>query len=428
MHLKKKNIVIPILAAICAIAFLVYYFIFTTRGSSAITKLALSKYVSSENINIRKSGGTLSRTLSYKDLVFENLEFLPQGSILKINELNIGLTSFTLSGLDINILNGSLAMPNFNTIFFSGNYQDGSFDINAYSQKIGVQAVLDLFAQSSNLSKISGMIGNLDVYIKGSLFEPQLTGGLQIETLSHNGFSIANCPVALDLQLNDIKDELKIFGTVSLSSAIITGPRGTSVNIQESKIMFNGDPQKPSFDLRGNSTVDGTKISIVVKGTLDKPELNLTSKPSLPQGQLLAMLATGKGWKGADQSLSSGQVSADLAADFIDYFAFGGTGSKIAKQLGISEVSLKFDKETRGIGLKKEITDKAGVTYGVEQTQTKEKETSVTQTVGGEYKVTESISVEAQRELKQNNTAEQTQGQDKPQAEGKVLLKYEKEF
>jgi autotransporter translocation and assembly factor TamB len=272
------------------------------------------------------------------------------------------------------------------------------------------------------------MIGNLDVYIKGSFLEPQLSGELQIETLSHNGFSITNCPVALNLQLTDIKDELKIFGTISLSSATITGPKETSVNLQESSIMFNGDPEKPSFDLKGDSTVAGTKINIVLKGTLKKPELKLTSEPPLPQEQLLVMLATGKGWKGAGQSLGSGHVSADLAADFIDYFAFGGMGSKIAKQLGISEVSLKFDKETRGIELKKEITDKSVLTYGVEQAQTKEKETSVTQTVGGEYKVTEAVSVEAEREFKQNNTAEQTQEQDKPQTEDKVLLKYKKEF
>ena len=428
MHLKKRVLIIPILAVICAIAFLAYYFIFTAKGSNAIAKLALSKYIASEDIEIKSVDGNLAQTLSYEDIIFQDLEFLPQGSILKMKKLDISFTVFNLSGLNVNIRNGSLIMPNFNTIFFSGAYQGGSLDVNAYSQKVSVKSALDLFTQSSNLSKISGMINELDVYIKGSFLDPQLTGEFNIETLSRDLFSIINCPGTLDLKLNDIKDELKISGTILLSSAVITGPKGTSVNLQESKIMFNGDPEKPSFDLKGNSTIEGTTINIALKGTLDNPELKLTSEPPLPQGQLLAMLATGKGWKGAGQSLSSGQLSPDLAADFIDYFAFAGTGSRIAKQLGISDISLKFDKETKGIGLKKEITDKSDLTYSIEQTQTKEKDTSVTQKIGGEYKITESISVGAEREIKQDYKTEQTQEQDKLHTEDKVLLKFKKEF
>jgi autotransporter translocation and assembly factor TamB len=429
MRLRKIfPFTIPILAIICGIALLAYYFLFTTRGSSSIAQLALSKYVSSEHIDIKEVDGNLSQTLSYKDIIFEDLEFLPPGSTLKIKELGISFSAFNPSGLNVNIRNGSLIMPNFNTIFFSGAYQGGSLDVNAYSQNVSIKSVLDLFTQSSNLKKISGMIGDLDVYVKGSFLDPQLTGEFKIDTLSRDLFSIANCPVTLDLQLNDIKGKLRISGTILLSNAVVTGPKGTSVNLQESKIMFNGDPGKPSFDLRGDSTIEGAKINIVLKGTLDKPELNLTSEPPLPQGQLLAMLATGKAWKGAEKSLSSGQLSPDLAADFIDYFAFGGMGSRIAKQLGISEISLKFDKETKGIELKKEITSKSGVTYGVEQTQINENDTSVTQKIGAEYQVTESISVEAEREFKQDNTTGQTQEQDKAQTEDKVLLKYKKEF
>ncbi|MFH1507166.1 MAG: translocation/assembly module TamB domain-containing protein [Candidatus Omnitrophota bacterium] len=429
MHLKKIYLLsMPILAVICTIAFLAYYFFFTTRGSSSIAKFALSKYTASEKINIKGVDGNLSQTLSFKDIIFEDLEFLPQGSIVKINKLDLSFASFNPPEIKVNIHNGALRMPSFNTIIFNGSYQQGSLEINVYSKNVGVRETLDLFTQSSDLKKISGMISDLDVYVKGSFLKPQLTGEFQIRELSRNGFSITNCPGRLDLQLNDIKEELKIFGTIFLSSGIVTGPKGTSLNLQECMIIFNGNPKKPSFDLRGASTVEGTKINIALKGTLEKPELKLTSEPSLPQGQLLVMLATGKAWKGTGKSISSGQLSPDLAADFIDYFAFGGMGSKIAKQLGISEISLKFDKETKGVGLKKEITNKAGVTYGVEQTQTKEKDTSVTQKVGGEYKVTDTISVGAEREFKQDDKTKQTEDQDKLQTEDKVLLKFKKEF
>ena len=140
----------------------------------------------------------------------------------------------------------------------------------------------------------------------------------------------------------------------------------------------------------------------------------------------MVMLATGKRWKGAEASLNNAVISPDLTADFIDYFVFGGMGSKIARQFGISDISLKIDKQTTGIGIKKEVSEKAEISYGIEQSQAKEKEPTVTQKVGGEYKITESVSVEAEKELKQDNETEKTQ--DKAQTDDKVLIKFKKEF
>ena len=383
----KSPIIILIVLSVFIISFCVYYFIFTPKGSGLITRWALSKYLDSENIDIKEVDGNLAQTFSYKDIIIKDLKFLPKESILKIKKLDIALISFGPSGLNLNIHNGILSMPGFNTIFFYGTYQKDSFDINVYSKNVGVRETLDLFTQSSNLRKISGMISSFDVYIKGSLLEPQLSGTFEIEELSRDWFSITDCSGSLDIQLKDIKEELKIFGAIFLSKAIVIGPKGTLINLQESKIFFDGDPGKPSFDLKGISTIEGTKINIVLKGTLDKPELELTSEPSLSQERLLVMLATGKGWKGAERSFGSQQLSPDLVADFIDYFAFGGTGARIVKQLGISEISLKLDQNTKGIGIKKDVTTKTGVSYSVEQSQTEQKDATVTQKVGGEYTI-----------------------------------------
>lgn len=427
---KKLNspIIIAVVLFLSIISSCLYYFIFTSSGSSLITKLVISKYVESRDIDIKSTKGSLSQKLIFQDIEIENLKWLPKGSIIKIKKLGFYFTSFNLTGLNIEISNGRLILPDSESILFYGSYKDSSLDINTYSNYVNVKALLDMFFERKILKGFSGTTKDIDIYVKGTFLEPTITGELQIQEFQREGFLIFDCPTSFNLSFKGIKEELKIYGELNFSKGEISGTNTATVTLNPSKVSFNGSYQNPSFNIRGTSNVEKTKINITLKGTMSKPELILSSEPPMPQERLMVMLVTNKSWKGAEESASRGQISADLAADFIDYFAFGGTGSRIAQQLGISEISLKFDKETKGIDLKKEITSKSGVTYGIEQTQTKEKDASITQKVGGEYKVTETISVGAEREFKQDNTTEQTQDQDKLQTEDKVLLKYKKEF
>ncbi|MFH1902307.1 MAG: translocation/assembly module TamB domain-containing protein [Candidatus Omnitrophota bacterium] len=425
--MKKKHLLsVLIFALIGLIIFLAYYFFFTTKGSSSIAEVALSKYLESEDIDIKKVEGNLARTLSYENIIFEDLKFLPEGSILKIQKLDISLTSLNFSGLTVKIHNGTLRMPNFDTILFYGLFEEGGLDINVYSKNVGVREVFDLFARSSDLKKISGLINDLDVYIKGTFLEPELTGTFKIDKLIQNEFSIINSPCSFNLRLKDLKDELKLFGSVSLNSGVISGSKTALINMQESKIIFNGVLKKPSLDLKGTSIVEGIKINVTLKGTFEKPGLKLASDPPRPQERLLIMLVTGKSWKGAEGSLSKGQLSVDLAKDFIDYFFFAGAGSKLAKRLGISDFSVTFEKDKKGVGIKKVVSGKMDVNYAVEQSQEKEGKAAVTQKVGGEYKITDSVSIGVEKELKQDNRTDQIQENQK--TDDKVILKYKKEF
>ena len=92
----------------------------------------------------------------------------------------------------------------------------------------------------------------------------------------------------------------------------------------------------------------------------------------------------------------------------------------------ISEISFKFDKETKGIEIKKNVTEKVEAGYGVEQTQKLDGNIETKQKVSGEYKVTDSISVGAERGItqeKNNGTTQDTQ-----KANDKVTIKFKKEF
>ena len=386
----------------------------------------LSKYLESKDIDIKKADGNLLQTLTYKDILIENLEFLPKDSILRIKKIDISLMPLNISRLTVKIHNGMLMMPNFDAILFYGSFQEGGFDMNVYSKNVGVREVLGLFARNSDIEKISGTISGLDAYIKGTFLEPELTGTFAIDKLTRDGFSITSSPCSFNLHLKDTKDELKLFGSISLNSGVISGPKTTLINMQESKIIFNGIPQKPSLDFKGTSTIEGIKINIVLKGTMDTPDLKLTSVPSLPQEQLLVMLVTGKSWKAAQVSLSKGQISPELAKDFIEYYIFSGLGDKIAQQFGLTNLTLKYDNQSKGIGVEKTITDKVKAIYIIEQPQVKGEQPAAVQKVGGEYKITESISIEAEKEIKQNNKSDETQ--QKSNSDDKAFLKYKKDF
>ena len=426
MRIKK----LPRWILVVIISFLIIasgYFLFSTTGGSAfITKLVISKYVKSDNLTVNKIEGNLFHTLSYEDLLIENLKFLPQGSILKIKKIDFLFTSFGVSGIDIKIHNGTLKIPGSDKILFYGSVQKGEIDINVYSKYVNVGNMLDLFAESNTLKKISGIINDLDIHIKGVFFEPILEGEFYIKSLSRDSFSMTDCPVFLNVEVNNIFEEVMLYGKIFLKKGVLTGPKTAVVTLLPSGILFNGDPKKPSFDLKGTSTVEGIKIDISLKGPVDNPHLKLTSSPSLSQDKLLVMLATNKRWKSVETASTKGQLSADLAKDFIDYFAFSGSGSKIAQQFGISDISFTFEKGKKGLGVKKSITQKVDASYAVEQSQGEEGDATSTHTIGGEYKISENISVGAETELKQESKSESTEKVQ--ESEEKVILKFKKDF
>jgi len=143
---------------------------------------------------------------------------------------------------------------------------------------------------------------------------------------------------------------------------------------------------------------------------------------------LLVMLATGQPWKGMESSYQSGQLNPDLARDFLDYFLLGGSGSKLAKKLGISEVSFKYDAASQGIKATSPITDKIGVIYGVEQTKPSGENQAVTTQydVGAKLKFTDSLSLTGETQI--NKQDAQTVPGEQPKPEDKVILKYEFKF
>ncbi|MBN1913477.1 MAG: translocation/assembly module TamB domain-containing protein [Candidatus Omnitrophica bacterium] len=423
MRLKKPYLylILPIFLILTA-----YYLFFTAAGATSIIKLFLSRYIAPESLSFSRAQGSIAQAVSYENIVLDSLDFLPGGSVLKVQKLKISFSSLSLSSLELDINNARLVMPNFDTVLFYGSLKQGDLDINVYSKSISAAEILNLFIKDDKAQKISGVIADFDAYIKGRLSEPQLKGEFNIIELSRNGFSLLNTPVIFDLRLKDIDKGLKVSGPVLLKGGNVSATKIIPVDLKESRIIFDGLPQSPILDLAGRSVVEQVKIDINLSGTPQKPELKLSSEPPHPEKILLLMLLTGKSWKSTEGMFSQGQLSADLAKDFIDYFFFAGAGARLAQGLGINDLSLILEKDKKGIGFKKAISDKVDASYAVEQDKTKKEEAGLTQKVGTEYKITDSISIKAEKDLKQEDKSKEAQ--DKQKADDKVMINIKKKF
>lgn len=427
--MSYKKIPLIIITGIVVFIFLSlvlgYCIFFTERGLNFFTKIALSYYTKSEDVEIKKIERTLPQSLSFHDISLENLKYMPPGTMLEIKKADIYINPFRIEESNLSVHNGRIKIPDSDPVLFHGDYKDGILDFNIYSKNIDIRQIAG-FIKDRVLKDITGNADNVDIYIKGRLFEPEVTGGFHISNLLRRGFSISDCPVSFELNLKEIMTGPKIYGDVTLDSGQISGPKTAAVKLVSGRISFSGKPDAPVFDFKGVSNIEGIKINIELKGTVEKPDLKLSSEPFLPRGMLLLMLATNKNWKGVEGLLNQGQISPDIVKDFIDYFFFAGTGAKIARHFGINGILLRYDDKTKSIGVRKDIGGKAEVNYSVEQPQAKEEKPVTTHKIGSEVKVTDAVSVEAERELKEDTDT--VKEESKLQSNDKVLLKYKKQF
>jgi translocation and assembly module TamB len=160
----------------------------------------------------------------------------------------------------------------------------------------------------------------------------------------------------LDAQLGG---RLKIAGTtdnpqVSGAFTMIRGAfslAGTNLNFTSGKVSFNGQGLKggidPSLNFVAQSSViynGPTTVNLTVSGFADSPKISLTSTPSLPQDDLLALLLFGEpaSQLSAIQLAETGAALASLSG----IGGGGGGGSKwnpltwIKKALGLNTLSV----------------------------------------------------------------------------------------
>ncbi|MFH1092993.1 MAG: translocation/assembly module TamB domain-containing protein [Candidatus Omnitrophota bacterium] len=425
---NKKTILIflyAILSGLVLFSALIYFFLFTEKGGAFLSQRFMQVMNDRKEIVWQKNKGSLMSGMIYEDIELEDLKWFPAPNKLKIQSLTIDIDSFSLDGITLKIVNARFYLPDSEPIVFHGNLENKLLDFNFYTKAISDREIKSLI-NAENLQGITGYLADIDVFVKGSIQEPVFTGKLVIKKLLKNVFLLEKSPCVFVLNIKNNDGKLGLYGPFTFKGGTISGKKTALVHLQESRIIFNGDPKKPNLDIKAASAVEKVKMTIRLKGSFKEPDLQINSEPPMSKDRLLLALATNRTWKSTEELISKGSISPNLAKDFLDYFIFGGQGSKFAEKLGIKDVTIKYDTQgNKGVAVTKDLSSRLEGKYEIEEKKQTEGRTDISQKVGGEFKVTETISLDANKELKQKESNAQ---QENTATEDKVLLKYNKPF
>jgi len=428
MSKRNSSFIFSIAFFIVISIFALSYYLFSTHnGSVGFAEFILAKYLRAPNIKFEKAEGTLRTSLSLHDVFIENAQKLPPGAIIKVQRIDMSLKQLRLSKLFLNVYNGRLNLPFSDTILFYGDYKDKVLDLNIYSKKVSPREIIELFTSKRFLSTMSGIFSDVNLHITGKLNTLAMEGSFFIVKIIKESFSLTECSGSVMMYCDDLFESMTLTGEVVFKKGVAAGNNTAVIYLDNSKIIFESDSKHPQLNIRGHSIVEDVKINSVLQGTFDDPRLRLSSYPSLTQDILLVMLATGRSWGAQSAGMGQNVSSANLVRDFVDYFLFAGKGTQIARYLGINDISLTFNRQTKGVGVKTSIVNKVEVSYEVEPGEAGNTDQgSSKQKVGGELKITDTVSVAAEKELRQN-IGEQN-SEENINEEDRVYLQFKKQF
>ncbi len=362
-------------------ACIVAYLFLTPSGGRFIIGRFLSYKFSGIVLDSCKAEGSLSRQLILKDCTLRALPGLAQDSFARIQKVDIYFDSFRPAGLNVEVYNARLFSSGLGPVILDGIYQDSKFDIDIYSPMLNISELRHLFPRITILRNAGGLIEGIDISASGSLEKLEVTGSFQLKSFFKDTFLLKEIPVVFDLRAKSLFSKPFLEGEIAASRGEFILPR-SSLKIGSSKILFSGDPAAPVFDIKGSTVIEGFSVHAVLGGTPLEPHIKLTSDPRQDEDRLLLMLVTGQSWSGSESGLSQGGISAEMVKEFFDYFILGGSSGALFKTLGIDGVTLKFDDRSKGIGVKKDITDNVELSYAIEQPQ---ESTALNQTQGESF-------------------------------------------
>lgn len=427
--MKRIFAIFLFIAIVCSIA-VGFYVLYTAQGGAMALKLGLASYGWHDNFRFKNVQGNLTKGLIISGAEFFNMDGMPEGSLIKFQTLNVRLESASPAHVSVDELNGRLYLPRFEgPILLWGSVTKGIIDVNIYAQHIDVEEFVPALP-FDGLRKLSGDIERVELFIKGNKDLLHINGTFDITRLSYKAPSLMGAKGSMEMDVRDIgRRSENARGRVKLRGGTVSGPKMAVINLADGAFEFREDVKNPALNFLGYAQVDQVKITISVKGTAQKPEVLLSSMPSASREWLMVMLGTGKSWGSINKSVADQRLSPEIARDFIDYMFLGGSGNKMAEVLGIKEWSVLFTKESRGVKFKKSISSRISAIYGVEQKRSDGAHLSTsTQTIGGEYQLTDTVSVDAERRIKQTG-AENVDVQTEPaQEDAQIMLKYKKKF
>jgi hypothetical protein len=109
-------------------------------------------------------------------------------------------------------------------------------------------------------------------------------------------------------------------------------------NVTEGEILFSGEKEfNPSLNIRGETQIDTITIYLYVTGTLNVPDIQLSSEPSLPTEDIISYLSFGKPLREVPLTLKDVELIRERALNLAEGFL----SRELRRKLRISELELK---------------------------------------------------------------------------------------
>ena len=105
--------------------------------------------------------------------------------------------------------------------------------------------------------------------------------------------NLANGSIAGDLHLGGTGLAPKLEGTARIENFVASLPF-SRLTVDHGTLYFSGNqPLNPALDIHGSSRIRDYSVNVYLYGTASEPQTLFTSEPSLPQEEVIALLATG---------------------------------------------------------------------------------------------------------------------------------------
>jgi hypothetical protein len=424
--MKKRPFVILgvamlILAGVVILS--LWWLLLTRWGASFVVRRVVKDVIGAADYKIAGMEGSLGGHLVVKDLEISRFKGrLPQDFIVRISKIDVFFSAPFPKGLNVEIHNGRMILPDSGNIVLDGLLQDGVFEGNVFGKDIYLGDMSRFASISREWADLRGRVSRLECHLKISSQRFAVEGKAHVADIQGSRFVLQNCPLGFIWEYarsNGSWASVSVYGgQLGLPHAIVV--------LKPGRMIFADGPRDVRLDLKGFSQVEDVPISLHLQGTLKEPKLRLDSDSSLSQERLLVMLLTGKSWRSAEESVSQGGVSADLIKDTLDFLFFGGKVTDLAHALGVSDIHLEIDQNRKGVGLGTQITTRARLNYTVAQEDSRRDNVSVTQKAALIYKVADHLSVEGEKEMRSQQSITNTT--QLPETNDAVFLKYKQNF
>ncbi|MBF0619490.1 MAG: translocation/assembly module TamB domain-containing protein [Candidatus Omnitrophica bacterium] len=411
---------------VCSCLAMLAILFLTPQGARFAVQQALHIFFDAGTVQYEELSGNLLEGIRVRHLAARNIVYFPSDTTVRIQELQVSLNLVHLNGLRIAVENGRIFLHGNEPVIFEGVYRDGAVSGNVYARSIDMADVKSLLSKVLDISVEKGTLNDVDLTINGFLTHFTLQGKVTLGRLEQSTATLEDIPINLDVEVVPSHLRWETRGLAILAGGRIRAARAV-VTLSESRVRFTGVTRNPELDIHAASMVEHVKIDIVVKGTRYQPHLTLSSDAGLSQEELLLMLTTGKKWNGLGTTASHQKMTPELAADFVDYFFFGGSGKQVAEFFGFSNISYKVEQGRQGVKVTKDLGEKMDVGYGVFVAADHTKNRDVTQMLESEYRVTDKVILGVQKELKALPQAGEVPGDTLP-PDDRVYMKYKNTF